>query len=243
MTTTPADRSWKDAAMERPHAILFDVDGTLVETGGAGADSWRRAFRDLYAVDADVKLFSEVGETDPVVGRRTFAGLFGREPEPDEMAQLMTRRLEHVCAAVAESDGYRVLPGVEETLEQLAKDGYLLGLTTGNVEAAAFAKLHRGGLHRFFCFGGYGSDSADRGELTRVAIRRAEAVLRMAIDTCRVLVVGDTPRDVLAARDAGAVAVAVATGHYSQDDLRAAGADHVLATLEQPLPGVAPPAA
>ena len=61
--------------MERPHAILFDVDGTLVETGGAGGESWRRAFRDLYDLDAGVKLFSEVGETDPVVGRRTFEGL------------------------------------------------------------------------------------------------------------------------------------------------------------------------
>lgn len=225
--------------MERPHAILFDIDGTLVETGGAGGESWRRAFRDLYDVDADVKLFSEVGETDPDVGRRTFEGLFGHPPGPAEMAPLMTTRLGHICAAVAESTGYRVLPGVEATLERLAANGYLLGLTTGNVEAAAFAKLHRGGLHRFFCFGGYGSDSADRGELTRIAIRRAEGILGLEIDTCRVLVVGDTPKDVSAARAAGATAVAVATGHYSQVELHEAGAHHVLATLEQPLPGVA----
>jgi phosphoglycolate phosphatase-like HAD superfamily hydrolase len=224
--------------MERPHAILFDVDGTLVETGGAGGESWRRAFRDLYEVEADVKLFSEVGETDPAVGRQTFEGVFGHPPEPAEMARLMTARLGHICASVAESPGYRVLPGVESTLERLAADGYLLGLTTGNVEAAAFAKLHRGGLHRFFCFGGYGSDSADRGELTRVAIRRAEDILGLKLDTCRVLVVGDTPKDVSAARAAGATAVAVATGHYSQADLREAGAHYVLATLEQPLPGV-----
>lgn len=141
------------AAVQRPHAILFDVDDTLVETGGAGGESWRRAFRDLYDVDvdadADVKSFSELGETDPVVGRRTFQGLFGRPPEPAEMAQLMTTRLEHICSAVADSDGYRVLPGAEQTLSRLAASGYLLGLTTGNVEAAAFAKLHRGGLHRF----------------------------------------------------------------------------------------------
>lgn len=229
--------------MERPHAILFDVDGTLVETGGAGGESWRRAFRELYGVDADVKLFSEVGETDPVVGRRTFAGLLGREPEPAEMALLMTTRLEHVCAAVADSEGYRVLPGVARTLERLAADGFLLGLTTGNVEAAAFAKLHRGGLHRFFCFGGYGSDSPDRGELTRIAIRRAEDILGMEVDTCSVLVVGDTPKDVAAARAARATSVAVASGHYSQADLRDAGAHYVLSTLEEPLPGTAGAAA
>lgn len=225
--------------MERPHAILFDVDGTLVETGGAGGESWRRAFRDLYGIDADVKLFSEVGETDPAVGRRTFEGLFGHPPEPAEMARLMTVRLEHVCSAVADSEGYRVLPGVERTLERLAADGYLLGLTTGNVEAAAFAKLQRGGLHRFFCFGGYGSDSTDRGELTRLAIRRAEGILGTEIDNRRVLVVGDTPKDVAAAKAAGATSVAVATGHYSQADLHDAGAQYVLATLEEPLPGTA----
>lgn len=183
------------------------------------------------------KLFSEVGDTDPVVGRRTFEGLLAREPEPAEMARLMTTRLEHMCSSVAASEGYRVLPGAERTLEQLAAAGFLLGLTTGNVEAAAFAKLHRGGLHRFFWFGGYGSDSSDRGELTRIAIRRAEALLDLEVDTCRVLVVGDTPKDVTAARAARTTSVAVATGNYSQADLRDAGAHYVLATLEEPLPG------
>jgi phosphoglycolate phosphatase-like HAD superfamily hydrolase len=223
---------------DRPHAILFDIDGTLVDTGGAGADSWRRAFAELYEVDADVTLFSEVGETDPVVGRRTFAGLFGREPEPAEMARLMETRLAHMGAAVAESSGYRVLPGVRSTLERLAADGFLLGLTTGNVEAAALAKLRRGDLDRFFTFGGYGSDSPDRAELTRLAIHRAEAILGLDVDNARVLVVGDTPRDVAAAGAAGATSVGVATGRYSGDELREAGADHVLATLEEPLPGV-----
>jgi phosphoglycolate phosphatase-like HAD superfamily hydrolase len=223
--------------MRRPDAILFDIDGTLVETGGAGADSWRRAFAELYDVDADVKLFSEVGETDPSVGRRTFTGIFGREPSPQEMARLMNVRLSHVCRAVTESPGYRILPGVEETLQRLSAEGFLLGLTTGNVEGAAYAKLQRGGLNRFFCFGGYGSDSTDRGELTRIAIRRAEMVLGMAVSTCSVLVVGDTPKDVAAAMAAQATSVAVATGHYSRDELEAAGAHHVLDTLEEPLPG------
>jgi phosphoglycolate phosphatase len=82
--------------MARPHVILFDIDGTLVETGGAGGESWRLAFRDLYAIDADVKLFSEVGETDLAVGRRTFVGLFGHPPSPAEMARLLTTRLGHI---------------------------------------------------------------------------------------------------------------------------------------------------
>jgi phosphoglycolate phosphatase-like HAD superfamily hydrolase len=223
----------------RPQAILFDIDGTLVETGGAGGESWRRAFAELYGVEADVQRFSEVGETDPEVGRKAFAGLLGHAPEPEEMARLMAVRLAHMDDAVADSAGYRVLPGVPEALERLTRAGFLLGLTTGNVEAAAHAKLARGGLNRFFAFGGYGSDSPDRGELTRVAIGRAAAILGVKVDPHRVLVVGDTPRDIAAAHAAGAVAVGVATGSYAEAQLREEGADHVLATLEAPLPGTA----
>jgi phosphoglycolate phosphatase len=223
--------------MVRPRAILFDIDGTLVDTGGAGGESWRRAFKELYGIDVDVKLFSEVGQTDPEVARLAFAGAIGREPEPEELARLMAVRLEHMAGAVADSKGYRVLPGVPQTLERLARDGYLLGLTTGNVEAAAHAKLTRGDLVSYFSFGGYGSDSPDRGELTRVAIGRAETLLGQELAREQVQVVGDTPRDVDAAHAADVVAVGVATGAYSEAELRDAGADHVLATLEQPLPG------
>jgi phosphoglycolate phosphatase len=224
--------------MARTRAILFDIDGTLVDTGGAGGESWRRAFAQLYGIDVDVKLFSEVGQTDPEVARLAFAGAIGREPEPEELPRLMAVRLEHMASAVADSQGYRVLPGVPQMLERLAGGGYLLGLTTGNVEAAAHAKLARGDLVRFFSFGGYGSDSPDRGELTRTAIGRAETMLGKDLAREEVLVVGDTPRDIVAAHAADATAVGVATGAYSEAQLREAGAEHVLATLEQPLPGV-----
>ena len=105
--------------------------------------------------------------TDPEVGRLTFVGVIGRDPTPEEMAALMAKRLTHLPRAVAESQGYRVLDGVEETLGTLSEQGYPLGLTTGGVEAAAHIKLARAGLNHYFCFGGYGSDSTDRAELTR----------------------------------------------------------------------------
>jgi phosphoglycolate phosphatase len=225
--------------LEKPLAVLFDIDGTLISSGGAGAESWRRAFEELYGIPADIGKFTDAGMTDPEVGRLTFLNVIGREPTPEEMAKLMAKRLEALPEAVAESEGYRVLPGVAETLGRLRDAGFLLGLTTGGVEAAAHMKLERGDLNRFFSFGGYGSDSPDRAELTRRAIERAEAILNQPLDPKQVLVVGDTPLDIEAAHAAGARAVGVATGHYSEDELRKAGADYVLASLEQQLPGLA----
>lgn len=225
--------------MEKPLAVLFDIDGTLISSGGAGGESWRRAFDELYGIPADIGKHTDTGMTDPDVGRLTFLGVLGREPTPEEMARLMTKRHEHLPDAVAESEGYRVLPGVEQTLERLRDAGFLLGLTTGGTETAAHMKLERGGLNRFFSFGGYGSDSPDRAELTRRAIERAGEILKRPLDPQQALVVGDTPLDIEAANTVGAVAVGVATGHYSEDDLRRAGADYVVKTLEEELPGVA----
>ena len=115
----------------------------------------------------------------------------------------MTERLARLPRAVAESQGYRVLDGVEETLRALSEQGYLLGLTTGGVEAAAHIKLARAGLNHYFRFGGFGSDSTDRAELTRCAITRAGRALGQRLDAQRILVVGDTPKDIDAARGVG----------------------------------------
>jgi phosphoglycolate phosphatase-like HAD superfamily hydrolase len=224
--------------VDKPSAILFDIDGTLLTTGGAGAVSWRRAFEELQGVPADIGEFTDAGMTDPEVGRRTFAAVVGREPTPRELARLIAVRLKYLPEAVAESKGYRILDGVEELLPRLVDEGYPLGLTTGGTDSAAFLKLARGNLVRWFTFGGYGSDSTDRTELTRIAIERAGRLLGEEVDPKTVLVVGDTPLDIAGAHGAGAVAVGVASGHYSSEQLREAGADYVLESLREPLPGV-----
>jgi phosphoglycolate phosphatase len=217
-------------------AILFDIDGTLISSGGAGAVSWRMAFEDLYGIPADIGQFSDAGMTDPEVGRRTFASVVGHEPSTRELATLMSRRLEHLPDAVARSTGYKVLAGVQELLPKLTEAGYLLGITTGGTEAAAHIKLARGGLNHFFHFGGYGSDSPDRDELTRTAKRRAEAIHGAKLSREQALVIGDTPLDIEAAHAADATGVGVASGHFSVEQLREAGGDYVLDSLEEPLP-------
>jgi phosphoglycolate phosphatase-like HAD superfamily hydrolase len=217
-------------------AILFDIDGTLISTGGAGAASWRLAFDELYRIPADIGKFSEAGMTDPEVGRRTFVAVIGHEPTRKEFSRLLERRLHYLYETVAESKTYLVLPGVEKLLPRLIEQGYLLGLVTGNVEAAAHIKLHRARLNRFFSFGGYGSDSDDRTELTKRARERASLVYGLAIEPAQSVAIGDTPLDVTAAHKAGIECVAVASGHFSVEQLRAAGADYAIGSLEDDLP-------
>ena len=123
-----------------------------------------------------------------------------------------------------------------ERLRQLSRAGHLLGLITGNGDGAAFVKLARGDLMRWFTFGAYAVAGIDRPGIVREAIRRGEAMLGDDVPNEGIYVIGDTPLDVQAAHAAGCTAIAVATGHYDEAALREAGADHVLATLESELP-------
>ena len=218
--------------MTRQRIVLFDVDGTLIDTGGAGGRSWSHAFQEAFGVDGDIRKFSEVGMTDPVVARQTFRGTLGREPTTDEVIRLMMRYVLHLPEEVEGSSGYRVMPGVDALLQRLVEADTLLGLVTGNIEGAARIKISRAGLNKYFLFGGYGSDSSVRSDLTRAAIARAQELHGNPVDPSEVMVVGDTPRDVEAAHGAGAIAVGVATGEYTVDQLADAGADHVLASFE-----------
>jgi phosphoglycolate phosphatase len=217
-------------------AILFDIDGTLITTGGAGAASWRLAFDELYDIPADIGEFTDSGMTDPEVGRKTFEAVLHREPERKELTRLMERRLHYLHQTVEESEGYRVLAGVEELLPGLIEDGYLVGLVTGNTEAAAHIKLHRAKLNRFFSFGGYGSDSNERGEVTRIALKRATLVYGDAVSPGQAIAVGDTPLDVKGAHAAGIECVGVGSHNFTADQLREAGADYAIASLEEGLP-------
>jgi phosphoglycolate phosphatase len=219
-----------------PRILLFDIDGTLVSTGGAGAEAWKRAFQDLHGIPADIGEFTDAGMTDPDVGAKTFEAVMHRRPTPHELAQLLQRRLEHMPDAIAESEGYRVLPAVPERLRELSRQGHLLGLITGNGDGAAFIKLSRGDLMRWFTFGAYASAGVDRAGIVRRAVERAEALLGRNVPNTEIYVIGDTPLDISAAHAVGCTAIAVATGHYDAAALREAGADHVLATLEEELP-------
>jgi phosphoglycolate phosphatase len=205
--------------------VLWDIDGTLLVTGGAGAVAWQRAFEELHGVEANIEEHTSAGMTDPEIAGIIFREVVGREGSQEERAAAIAGYLSHLEAAVKESPGYRVMPGIEEILPRLAAAGVLQGLVTGNIEAAAQIKLARADLNRYFQFGGYGSDASDRTEVTEKALERADAVAGSPIDRTTAISVGDTPRDISAGHGAGIRVVGVATGSYTVDQQREAGAD------------------
>ncbi len=220
-----------------PVVVLFDVDETLVSTGGSGTRSWGAAFQKLYGLSADIGEYSSPGQTDPQIALSTFRGVLGRDPDPSELSKIYAQYLLHLSDDIWTSETYRVLPGAEQTLAQLQEASVMLGLVSGALEGAARTKLMPANLNRFFAFGAYGSDSPDRGELTRYAIDKATR-LHVQLTPAQVSVVGDTPLDIDAAKSAGAVSIGVASGNYSTTELLAAGAIHVLGSLEEPFPGL-----
>lgn len=225
-----------DASPAAVRAVLFDIDGTILVTGGAGGVAWQRAFEELHEVEANVAERTDAGMTDPEIAAIVFREAIGREGTPEERARAIGCYLKHLPDAVAESPGYRVMPGIEELLDRLIDSGHLLGLVTGNIEAAAHIKLSRARLNRFFSFGGYGSDSADRAEVTRTALGRGEMVSGGTLADGACISVGDTPRDVTAGHGAGIKVVGVATGVYSVDQLRQAGADWAITEVSNGFP-------
>ena len=213
--------------------FLFDIDGTLVLTGGAGIKALDRAFAQVFALKGACTHYKPGGMTDPIIIEEITTTHLGRGPTPAETVAVLEAYVGFLAEEVARSARYQIMPGVMGALDLLAGRGATVGLATGNVEAGARIKLERGDLWRRFPFGGYGSDAADRGLLVRRAIERGEAHAGRPFAGHEVVVIGDTPRDVAAAHACGALAIGVATGPDSSEVLRAAGAEVTFETLEE----------
>jgi phosphoglycolate phosphatase-like HAD superfamily hydrolase len=209
-----------------PTVVLFDIDGTLVTCGGAGRRAMERAFVDAVG-DASVADFGFGGMTDRAIARQGLVRA-GRSPTEEQLDALLERYLGYLADELPRSPGYRVLAGVERVLDALdvertAGAPIAVGLGTGNLVRGARLKLEPGGLWERFGFGGYGSDDEDRPRLLETGARRGAGALGIARETARVVIVGDTPRDVHAAHAIGAVCVAVASGTYDLAALAACG--------------------
>jgi phosphoglycolate phosphatase len=213
--------------------VLFDIDGTLVLTGGAGLRAMNRALQEVFGHVDGLDGIPVAGRTDwAILGdavRRAGRALDGRM-----LADLQHRYVTNLSKEIAHPGHGRkgVMPGIREILRQLeSRDDVLIGLLTGNFEEGARVKLEHFDLWRYFSFGAFGGDAADRNALVPVAVERARECGLPEIADSDVVVIGDTPHDVMCAHAARATAVAVATGSSTLEELRATGAEHVFQDL------------
>jgi phosphoglycolate phosphatase len=201
--------------------LLFDVDGTLVTTDGAGRRALARALEGVFGTAGGLAAYDLRGKTDP---RIVLDVLGAAGVDPAAVRDRLGDCFEAYARALTEEigDGRRVstLPGVAELMRHLdGRQDVVLGLVTGNIEEGARIKLTPTGLWPRFRAGAFGSDHADRRRLPALAARRAHALTGHAFAPADVVVIGDTPWDIDCARAFGARAVAVATGHYPPEEL------------------------
>jgi phosphoglycolate phosphatase len=211
----------------RPTVLLFDIDGTLVTTGGAGRRSMDAAFEKLHGRPDACSSFSMSGMTDRAIARKAL-NIIGAEDSPAAIDAVIDAYLAHLAQEVHRVDdrSYRVFPGMREAVsEARSRAGFAVGLGTGNVREGARVKLERVSIYDQFAFGGFGCDSEDRVELIRCGAKAGAALLGAPVEACRVVVIGDTPKDVHAAKGIGAECIGVGTGSFTADALVAAGAD------------------
>lgn len=211
--------------------VLFDVDGTLVNAGAAAHRAFVAAFGDVFACDCSTTQVSCAGRTDTAIHQDIAQDVLGRQLQRAELQRLKESYLNHLELELSTEQHYQVLAGVRDTLRALqCRDDVLLGLQTGNFEAAAKLKLQPGELDFHFAFGGYACDSSNRSELVAAAILRASELTDIGVS--KLFVVGDTPHDIAAGRDNGCHTVAVATGVYSVEQLAESSPDTLLESMQ-----------
>lgn len=217
--------------------LLFDVDGTLVSTGGAGVRALNRAFEQLYQIQEAMSTVDPAGKTDPAIVRELFQEWMDRDCSEEELHTVCDVYLRILPEEVDQAVQYRVMPGVTEFLKVVQRrHRIIVGLGTGNLEGGARIKLERGELNDFFPFGGFGSDAEERHEVLRIAAWRAQDRVGQRLKKEEMFVIGDTERDIEAGRKAGMITVAVATGHADVERLRKAEPDLLLADFRNAVP-------
>ncbi len=215
--------------------ILFDIDGTLLSTGGAAREAFHAALLEVYGTAGPIDAHSFAGKTDPQIARELLSAAGLRDAEIDAgLDRLWAGYLARLERGLANGSPPRVMPGVVPLLERLGdmEDRVTVALLTGNIVQGARIKLGAAGLWQHFRFGAYGSDDERRDRLPAIAVARAREHAGRSFEGGDVIVLGDTPSDVSCGRGLGCRAAAVATGPYDNGALRDAGADVVWDTLE-----------
>jgi len=213
-----------------PRFILFDIDGTLTDSAGAGRRALNQAMLEATGTEDGFRGVGFAGKTDLLIIREGLEKL-GLDPSDPMISLVAGRYVANLRTEVAKGGGH-VKVGARELIEGLQNsDACVLGLLTGNLEEGARIKLEPFGLNKFFAVGAYGDDAEDRNLLLPIALLRLREQRGMSLNPRDCLVIGDTPKDVECARVHGALSIAVATGPYPLEVLRETGADLVVPDL------------
>ena len=217
-----------------PTIVLFDVDGTLIASSATGRKALERAFLERHGRKDACDHFSFAGMTDKAIFREGLRTI-GAEVTAKEIDATIALYVSHLAAEVESAEHYGLHPGILEALDALVELPHVaLGLGTGNVEKGARTKIERVRLNHYFTFGGFGCDAEPRAELIGVGAQRGAERLGLPLEACRLIIVGDTPKDIAAAHANGGICIAVATGGPSFDELVDAGGDLVCQDLQDP---------
>lgn len=217
------------------HVCLFDIDGTLLNSGGAGQAAMEAALASEFEAVEPLEGISTAGRTDRAIVADMFR-YHGIEPDEDRLQRFMAAYLRHLPDRLTERDG-SALPGIPLLLEMLGpREDVLLGLLTGNFQDGARLKLTHFHLDHHFEFGGFGDRHHERDDVAREALDEVHKRCNGSVDPSRVWVIGDTPADIRCARAIGVNVVAVATGVYSAEQLEGAEPDHLFADFADPDP-------
>lgn len=211
--------------------ILFDIDGTLIDSGGAGTLSLNLAFKELFSIDNAFEGISMAGKTDIQIIKE---GIVKHNlPSNNGLIPAIVNAYIKNLMIEINNDKKHIKPGINKALESISKQNsnYQLGLLTGNIKQGAQIKLKPFGLNRYFPSGAFGSDDEDRNKLLPIALDRFKTILNREINFKDCIIIGDTPLDVYCAKPYGASCIAVATGHYPISSLIRAGADIVMEDL------------
>jgi phosphoglycolate phosphatase-like HAD superfamily hydrolase len=220
------------------HVCLFDIDGTLIHTRGAGMAALREGLREAFGVAEPTDQVAVHGRTDRGITRDLFRH-HAIHDLPEHWEKFREAYLRVLPVTLAQRPG-TVLPGIVSLLEALSGRGDVaLGLLTGNTREGARIKLAHYGLDRYFEFGGFGDNHFERDDVAREALAAVMSRLNGAVDLARVWVIGDTPIDVGCGRAIGARTIAVATGNHTWEELAAARPDHLAADFSDPGPVLA----
>ncbi|MEI8235002.1 MAG: HAD family hydrolase [Verrucomicrobiota bacterium] len=214
----------------KTHLFLFDIDGTLIASGGAGEASMRLAVHDMFGVENGLQGVEIAGRTDHLITRNVFQK-FGVEWTPERAAAFLDLYLAHLTVELPRKHG-RLLPGIVELLEALkGRPQVAVALLTGNLERGAQIKLTHYGLWSYFEFGAYADDATDRNRLGPFAQARARKRHGVDFPPERTFVLGDTPHDITCGRVIGARTVAIATGGHTREQLAAHRPDFLFDNL------------